>query len=182
MLLRSRLRSRTKAVGSVESEAMLTETVAALKTQAVLNKVVATLEAEGTLTENVAVLEHVETLNTMRPDGQLRAEESNDAPTALVSDGADLERLEDKDHVPTIEGGDALEHGGGRDKVANPAQPALPAYRSPPSLPCAPPRLSSPHGHNTTPVLATGSDGRRARVRRVRPGAITQLSPLPRPS
>ena len=157
---------------------MLTETVAALKTQAVLNKVVATLEAEGTLTENVAVLEHVETLNTMRPDGQLRAEESNDAPTALVSDGADLERLEDKDHVPTIEGGDALEHGGGRDKVANPAQPALPAYRSPPSLPCAPPRLSSPHGHNTTPVLATGSDGRRSQSRLIPQGAITCLTPL----
>ena len=100
---------------------MLTETVAALKTQAVLNKVVATLEAEATLTENVAVLEHDETLNTMRrPDGHLRAEESNDATTAL-SDGADFERPEDKDHVPTTKGGDALEHGGGRDKVAKPA-------------------------------------------------------------
>ena len=99
---------------------MLTETVAALKTQAVLNKVVATLEAEGTLTENVAVLEHVETLNTMRPDGQLRAEESNDAPTALVSDGADLERLEDKDQVPATKG-DTLDYGGGRGKVAKPA-------------------------------------------------------------
>ena len=99
---------------------MLTETVAALKTQAVLNKVVATLEAEASLTENVAVLEHVETLNTMRFDGQLRAEESNDATTAL-SDGADLERLKNKDHVPTTKGGDALEHGSGRDKVAKPA-------------------------------------------------------------
>ena len=100
---------------------MLTETVAALETQAVLNKVVATLEAEATLTENVATLEHVETLNTMRPDGHLRAEESNGATTAL-SDGAGFERPEDKDHVPTTEGGDALEHGGGgRDKVAKPA-------------------------------------------------------------
>ena len=104
---------------------MLTETVAALETQAVLNKVVATLEAEATLTENVAVLEHDETLNTMRrpdtgPDGHLRAEESNGATTAL-SDGADFERPEDKDHVPTTKGGDALEHGGGRDKVAKPA-------------------------------------------------------------
>ena len=100
---------------------MLTEAVAALETQAVLNKVVATLEAEATLTENVAVLEHDETLNTMRrPDGHLRAEESNDATTAL-SDGADFERPEDKDHVPTTKGGDALEHGGGRDKVAKPA-------------------------------------------------------------
>ena len=102
---------------------MLTETVAALKTQAVLNKVVATLEgleAEVALTENVAALEHVETLDTMRPDGQLRAEESTDAITAL-SDGADFERPEDKDHVPTTKGGDALEHGGGRDKVAKPA-------------------------------------------------------------
>ena len=98
---------------------MLTETVAALETQAVLNKVVATLEAEATLTEN-AVLEHDETLNTMRPDGHLRAEESNDATTAL-SDGADFERPEDKDHVPTTKGGDALEHGSGRDKVAKPA-------------------------------------------------------------
>ena len=96
---------------------MLTETVAALKTQAVLNKVVATLEAEATLTENVAVLEHDETLDTMRPDGHLRAEESNGA----LSDGADFERPEDKDHVPTTKGGDALEHGGGRDKVAKPA-------------------------------------------------------------
>ena len=99
---------------------MLTETVAALETQAVLNKVVATLEAGATLTENVAVLEHDETLNTMRPDGHLRAEESNDATTAL-SDGADFERPEDKDHVPTTKGGDALDHGGGGDKVAKPA-------------------------------------------------------------
>ena len=98
---------------------MLTETVAALKTQAVLNKVVATLEAEATLTENVATLEHDETLNTMRPDGHLRAEESNDATAR--SDGVDSERPEDKDHVPTTKGGDALEHGSGRDKVAKPA-------------------------------------------------------------
>merc|ERR1740124_327358 len=48
--------------------------------------------------------------------GRLRAEESNDATTAL-SDGADFERPEDKDHVPTTKGGDALEHGGGRDKI-----------------------------------------------------------------
>ena len=98
---------------------MLTETVAALKTQAVLNKVVATLEAETILTKAVAAtLEHVETLNTMRPDGHLRAEESNDATTAL-SDGADFERLEDKDQVPTTEGCDTLGRDGGRDKVAN---------------------------------------------------------------
>ena len=119
MLLRSRLRSRTKAVGSVESEAMLTETVAALKTQAVLNKVVATLEVEATLTENVAILEHVETLDTMRSDGHLRAGESNDATIAL-SDGADFERIEHKDQVPTTKG-DTLAHAGGRDKVAKPA-------------------------------------------------------------
>ena len=155
---------------------MLTETVAALKTQAVLNKVVATLEVEATLTENVAILEHVETLDTMRSDGHLRAGESNDATTALP-DGADFERLEDKDHVPTTEGGDGLEHGSGRDKVAKPAH----LHRSPPSLPCAPPRLSSPHGQNTTPVLAADTDGRRAHpeVRRVRAGAITGLTPLP---
>ena len=105
-----------KVVATLEAEATLTENVAVL---AVLNKVVATLEAEAALTETVAVLEHVETLNTMRPDGHLRAEESNDA-TAL-SDGADFERPEDKDHVPTTKGGDALDHGGGRDKVAKPA-------------------------------------------------------------
>jgi len=104
-----------KVVATLEAEATLTENVAVL---AVLNKVVATLEAEATLTENVATLEHVETLNTMRPDGHLRAEESNDA---ALSDGADFERPEDKDHVPTTKGGDALEHGGGRDKVAKPA-------------------------------------------------------------
>ena len=99
---------------------MLTEAVAALETQAVLNKVVATLEAEATLPESVAALEHVEALDTMRSDGHLRAEESNGATIAL-SDGADFERPEDKDHVPTTKGGDALEHGGGRDKVAKPA-------------------------------------------------------------
>ena len=104
---------------------MLVETVAALETQAVLNKVVATLEVEATLTENVAALplEHVETLGMMRP-GHLRAEESNDATTTL-SDGADFERLEDKDHVPTTKyttkSGNALDHGGGRVKVAKPA-------------------------------------------------------------
>ena len=98
---------------------MLTETVAALETQAVLNKVVATLEAEVALTENVAALEHVETLDTMRPDGQLRAEESTDAITAL-SDGADFEGIEDKDQVPTTKG-DTLDHAGCRDKVAKPA-------------------------------------------------------------
>ena len=101
---------------------MLTETVAALETQAVLNKVVATLEgleAEVALTENVAALEHVETLDTMRPDGQLRAEESTDAITAL-SDGADFEGLEDKDQVPTTKG-DTLDNAGCRDKVAKPA-------------------------------------------------------------
>ena len=98
---------------------MLTETVAALETQAVLNKVVATLEAEATPTESVAAMEHVETLDTMRSDGHLRAEESNDVIIAL-SDGADFERVEDKDHVPTTKGGDALDHGGGRNKVAKP--------------------------------------------------------------
>ena len=95
---------------------MLTETVAALETQAVLNKV--TLEAGATPTESVAAMEHVETLDTMRSDGHLRAEESNDA---TLSDGADFERPEDKDHVPTTKGGDALEHVGGGDKVAKPA-------------------------------------------------------------
>ena len=105
---------------------MLTKTVAALETQAVLNKIVAaleavaTLEAEAIITENVAAMEHVETLDTMRSDGHLRAEESNDVTIAL-SDGADFERPEDKDHVPTTKGGDALEHGSGRDKVAKPA-------------------------------------------------------------
>ena len=102
---------------------MLTETVAALETQAVLNKIIATLEADATLTENVAALEHVETLGMMRP-GHLRAEESNDATTTLI-DGADFERLEDKDHVPTTKyttkSGNALDHGGGRVKVAKPA-------------------------------------------------------------
>ena len=102
---------------------MLTETVAALETQAVLNKIIATLEADATLTENVVALEHVETLGMMRP-GHLRAEESNDATTTL-SDGADFERLEDKDHVPTTKyttkSGNALDHGGGRVKVAKPA-------------------------------------------------------------
>ena len=146
----------------------------------------------------ILVLQHLSSFAMMRPDGHLRAEESNGATTAL-SDGADFERPEDKDHVPTTKGGDALEHGGGRDKVAKPAQPALPAYRSPPSLPSygfaalashnevlnslnsAPPRLSSPHGHNSTPVLAAGTDGRRAHpeVPLVRRGAITQLTPLP---
>ena len=62
-------------------------------------------------------LEH-NTLNMMRPDGHLQAEESNDATTAL-SDGADFERLEDKDQVPTTEGCDTLGRDGGRDKVAN---------------------------------------------------------------
>lgn len=102
---------------------MLTETVAALETQAVLNKIVATLEADATLTENVAAREHVETLGMMRPE-HLRAEESNDA-TTTISDGADFERLEDKDHVPTTKyttkSGNALDHGGGRVKVAEPA-------------------------------------------------------------
>ena len=99
---------------------MLTETVAALETQAVLNKVVATLEAEATLTESVAAMEHVETLDTMRSDGHLRAEESNDVTIAL-SDGADFERHEDNDQVLTTKG-NTLDHaGGGRDKVAKPA-------------------------------------------------------------
>ena len=79
--------------------------------------------AERTTLELNMILEHNldhNTLNMMRPDGHLQAEESNDATTAL-SDGADLERLKNKDHVPTTKGGDALEHGGGRDKVAKPA-------------------------------------------------------------
>ena len=99
---------------------MLTKTVDALESQAVLTKAITTLEAGAILTETVAALEHAETLDMMRPDDQLRAEESNGATTAL-SDGADFERPEDKDHVPTTKGGDALEHGGGRDKVAKPA-------------------------------------------------------------
>ena len=98
---------------------MLTETVAALETQAVLNKVVATLEAEATPTESVAAMEHVEMLDTMRSDGHLRAEEFNDATTALT-DGADFERFKNKDQVPTTKG-DTLDHAGGRDKVAKPA-------------------------------------------------------------
>ena len=53
-------------------------------------------------------LEH-NTLNMMRPDGA----------TAALSDGADFERLEDKDQVPTTEGCDTLGRDGGRDKVAN---------------------------------------------------------------
>ena len=105
-----------KVVATLEAEATLTENVAVL---AELNKVVATLEAEATLTESVAAMEHVETLDTMRSDGHLRAEESNDVIIAL-SDGADFERVEDKDHVPTTKGGDALDHGGGRNKVAKP--------------------------------------------------------------
>ena len=99
---------------------MLTKTVDALESQAVLTKAITTLEAGAILTETVAALEHAETLDMMRPDDHLRAEESNGATTAL-SDGADFERPEDKDHVPTTKGGDALEHGGGRDKVAKPA-------------------------------------------------------------
>ena len=98
---------------------MLVETVAALETQAVLNKVVATLEVEATLPERVAALEHVEALDTMRSDGHVRAVESNEATTALP-DGADLERLEDKDQVPATKG-DTLDYGGGRGKVAKPA-------------------------------------------------------------
>ena len=104
---------------------MLTKTVAALETQAVLNKIVAaleavaTLEAEAIITENVAAMEHVETLDTMRSDGHLRAVESNEATTALP-DGADLERLEDKDQVPATKG-DTFDYGGGRGKVAKPA-------------------------------------------------------------
>ena len=63
-------------------------------------------------------LELAETLDMMRPDDHLRAEESNGATTAH-SDGADFERLEDKDQVPTTEGCDTLGRDGGRDKVAN---------------------------------------------------------------
>ena len=77
--------------------------------------------AERTTLELNMILEHKNlehnTLNMMRPDGHLQAEESNGAPTAL-SDGADFERLEDKDQVPTTEGRDTLGRDGGRDKVA----------------------------------------------------------------
>ena len=101
---------------------MLTKTVDALESQAVLTKAIATLEAGATLTETVAALEHAETLDMMRPDDHLRAEESNGATTAH-SDGADFERLEIKDRqVPTTEG-DTPDHArdGGGDKVAEPA-------------------------------------------------------------
>mmetsp|Transcript_14373 Transcript_14373/g.33999 ORF Transcript_14373/g.33999 Transcript_14373/m.33999 type:complete len:140 (-) Transcript_14373:38-457(-) len=112
---------------------MLTETVAALETQAVLNKVVATLEAEATPTESVAAMEHVETLDTMRSDGHLRAEESNDVTIAL-SDGADFERHEDNDQVLTTKG-NTLDHtGGGRDKVAKPANLHRPSCTAQPAL------------------------------------------------
>jgi len=77
--------------------------------------------AERTTLELNMILQHSlehNTLNMMRPDGHLQAEESNDATTAL-SDGADFERLEDKDQVPTTEGCDTLGRDGGRDKVAN---------------------------------------------------------------
>ena len=56
--------------------------------------------------------------HSLEPDLQVREKESNDATTAL-SDGADFERLEDKDQVPTTEGCDTLGRDGGRDKVAN---------------------------------------------------------------
>ena len=125
---------------------MLTETVAALKTQAVLNKVVATLEVEATLTENVAILEHVETLDTMRSDGHLRAGESNDATTAL-SDGADFERIEHKDQVPTTKG-DTLAHAGGRDKVAKPANLHCPSCTAQSSLRTAWPILAAWSQHD----------------------------------
>ena len=48
--------------------------------------------AERTTLELNMILEH-NTLNMMRPDGHLQAEES----TTALSDGADFERLEDKD-------------------------------------------------------------------------------------
>ena len=125
---------------------MLTETVAALKTQAVLNKVVATLEAEATLTESVAAMEHVETLDTMRSDGHLRAEESNDVTIAL-SDGADFERHEDNDQVLTTKG-NTLDHaGGGRDKVSETSQPAPPILYRPA---CPAHRLAYPRRMVTT--------------------------------
>ena len=136
---------------------MLTKTIDALESQAVLTKAIATLEAGATLTEAVAALEHAETLDMMRPDDHLRAEESNGATTAH-SDGADFERLEIKDRqAPTTEG-DTPDHArdGGGDKVWQNQQPvtctaSLSCTTTQPAL-CAPPGLSSLHGHNTTPV------------------------------
>ena len=94
---------------------MLTKTIDALESQAVLTKAIATLEAGATLTETVAALEHAETLDMMRPDDQLRAEESNGA-TTTHSDSADFERLEIKDRqAPTTEGDHARDGSG--DKV-----------------------------------------------------------------
>ena len=84
----------------------------------------------------------------------------------LNKDVANLEA-----EVILTENVDTLDHSGGRDKVANQPPLALPAYLAPPSLPCALPGLSSLHGHNTTPILATDTDGRRAQC--AREGAIT---------
>ena len=160
---------------------MLTKTVAALETQAVLNKIVAaleavaTLEAEATPTESVAAMEHVETLDTMRSDGHLRAEESNDVTIAL-SDGADFERHEDNDQVLTTKG-NTLDHaGGGRDKVSETSQPAPPILYRPA---CPAHRLAYPRCMVTTrPLfLATDTDGRRAHGV-ILQGAITCLTPL----
>ena len=158
---------------------MLTKTVDALESQAVLTKAIATLEAGATLTETVAALEHAETLDMMRPDDHLRAEESNGATTAH-SDGADFERLEIKDRqAPTTEG-DTPDHArdGGGDKV----------WQNPPNLHCQPILHDHPACSVRTawlilaawpqhdPCLATDTDRRRARRRQVRTcleGAIT---------
>eukprot|EP00964_Phaeocystis_antarctica_P139065 scaffold103768_cov51-Phaeocystis_antarctica.AAC.3 len=64
----------------------------------------------------------------------------------------DVANLEADDLTENV---DTLDHSGGRDKVAKPATTCTATYPAPPSLPCAPPGLSSLHGHNMTPVLAT---------------------------
>jgi hypothetical protein len=85
-----------------------TKAVATFGTEAPLIKAIATLEAEETsiLTKTVAALEHVETLDMMRVTV---VEKSNGTIT--------LPDVEEKDHVPTTEGGDTLGRDGDRNKV-----------------------------------------------------------------
>ena len=84
-----------------------TKAVATFGTEAPLIKAIATLEAEETiLTKTVAALEHVETLDMMRVTV---VEKSNGTIT--------LPDVEEKDHVPTTEGGDTLGRDGDRNEV-----------------------------------------------------------------
>ena len=82
--------------------------VATLGAEAPLIKAIASLPAETILTKTVAALEHVETLDMMRVTV---VEKSNGTIT--------LPDVEEKDHVPTTEGGDTLGRDGDRNEVGN---------------------------------------------------------------